>query len=50
MIHELMQEYGYTEEHAKEIVEMYEYMGLLKDLDELIEAKRDSDMAIKEDV
>ena len=50
MICELMNEYGYTEEHAREIVELYGYMGLLDELAEFIEAKHETNMAIKEDV
>lgn len=50
MVYELMTEYGYSEEHAREIVEMYEYMGLLDDLRDLIDAKHKVNMAVKEDV
>ena len=49
MVNELMRLYGYTEEHAKEIVEMYGFMGMLDDLQRLIDAKRET-MAIQEDV
>ena len=50
MLYELMTEYGYSEEHAKMVIDMYEHMGRIDDLKDLIEAKHEINMAIKEDV
>lgn len=50
LINEIMWEYDYTKAKATEIVNLYEQRGKYEHLCELIKARQDISMVIKEDV
>lgn len=50
LINEIMWEYDYTRAKAEQIVSLYEIQHKYEDLCELIKARQDISMSIKEDV
>ena len=50
LVNEIRWEYNYSKAKAEELVSMYENHGKYEDLCELVKAKQDISMTIKEDV
>ena len=50
IVNEICWEYDYSKAKAEEIVLMYEKQGKYEDLCELVKAKQDISMVIREDV
>ncbi len=50
IVNEICWEYDYSKAKAEEIVSMYEKQGKYEDLCELVKAKQDISMVIREDV